>query len=603
MSPPPTVKKEDSPVDEPAGTGTDIETAENSSNDEPAVSGGGGNVEMVGDKAVFKASRSFLLAFSALLVLTIAVALDATTLSVALPTISAALGGSALEAFWSGTSFLLASTVLQPSVAGLSNIFGRKYMIYLMIVFFAAGSLVAALSNNFTILIAGRTIQGVGGGGLIALTEVVVTDLVPLAFRPTWISAISAMWSIGTVTGPLIGAGFTENVSWRWIFYLNLPLIGAGFVFVVLFLHQAKIPGGILQKMGRFDWFGSVLFTVASAAFLYGLTTGGVANPWNSYKVLLPLILGPIGVLFFGYYEFYRAKEPIINRRIFSNRDMLLTYVMTVMHGAILWSLLYFLRMCFLPAQIPKVKDVPLTHTLALYYQGVQGYSPIISAVAVLPESLTVAPAAGAVGIISGMTGRYRWSLWGGWFLTTLGSGVLLLLGPNTSVAAWIWLNVPVGLGTGMLFPAMGLSVQAACEPELNAQASAFFSFLRTLGQSIGVAISGVIFQNSFRQRLAALPAFKDVSEQYSRDATAVVSIIESMAPSPEKVQLVKAYSDSLRVIYISLVAFSGFCFLLSLCIRGYSLNQEHVTNQALIDQDAEPSNGTTENTEKVAQP
>ncbi len=302
-----------------------------------------GRVEMVDGKAVFKPSRSFFLAFSALLVLTIAVALDATTLSVALPTISAALGGGALEAFWSGTSFLLASTVLQPTVAALSAIFGRKNMIYLMIVFFAAGSLVAALGNNFTVLIAGRTIQGVGGGGLIALTEVVITDLVPLAFRPTWLSVMSAMWSIGTVTGPLIGAGFAQNVSWRWIFYINLPLIGVGLFFVVLFLHQAKIPGGILQKLGRFDWVGSVLFTAASTAFLYGLTTGGVSNPWSSYRVLVPLIIGPAAILVFGVYEFYVASEPIIDRRILSNRDMQMTYVMTVLHGAILWTLLYFL--------------------------------------------------------------------------------------------------------------------------------------------------------------------------------------------------------------------------------------------------------------------
>ncbi|KAL1897369.1 hypothetical protein Sste5346_004105 [Sporothrix stenoceras] len=549
------------------------DTTEGSSNDEP-VATGGGKVEMVGDKAVFKASRSFYLAFSALLVLTIAVALDATTLSVALPTISAALGGSALEAFWSGTSFLLASTVLQPTVAALSSIFGRKYMIYLMVIFFAAGSLIAALAKNFSVLIAGRTIQGIGGGGLVALTEVVVTDLVPLAFRPTWFSTLSAMWSIGTVTGPLIGAGFTENVSWRWIFYINLPLIGLGLGFVILFLHQSKIPGGILHKLGRFDWVGSVLFTAGTTAFLYGLTTGGVANPWSSYKVLVPLIIGPFVVLFFGYYEWYWAKEPIISRRIFNNRDMLLTYVMTILHGAILWSLLYF---------------------LPLYYQGVQGYKPIVSAVAVLPETLTVAPAAAAVGVIAGITGRYRWSLWIGWFLTTLGSGLLLLLGPNTSIAAWIWLNIPVGIGSGMLFPAMGLSIQAACEPELNAQATAFFSFLRTLGQSIGVAISGVIFQNSFKKKLSVIPAFSAVAEQYSRDATSVVTVINAMDASPEKVELIKAYSDSLRVIYISLVAFSGFCFLLTLVIRGYSLNQEHVTNQGLVDKTKEKNEATAE--------
>lgn len=214
---------------------------------------------------------------------------------------------------------------------------------------------------------------------------------------------------------------------------------------------------------------------------------------------------------------------------------------------------------------------------------------------AVLPETLTVAPAAAAVGIIAGITGHYRWSLWIGWFLTTLGSGLLLLLKPDTSIAAWVWLNVPVGIGSGMLFPAMGLSIQAACEPKFNAQATAFFSFLRTLGQSIGVAVSGVIFQNSFKKKLLDLPAFASVADEYSRDATSVVSVIKAMAPSPEKTDLVQAYSDSLRVIYISLVAFAGFCFLLTLLIRGYSLNQEHVTNQGLIDKEKEKTDATAE--------
>lgn len=205
-----------------------------------------------------------------------------------------------------------------------------------------------------------------------------------------------------------------------------------------------------------------------------------------------------------------------------------------------------------------------------------------------LPETLTVAPAAFAVGIISGITGRYRWSIWIGWTLATMGSGLLLLLEPDTSVPAWIWLNVPLGLGTGMLFPAMGLSVQAACEPILNAQATAFFSFLRTLGQSIGVAVSGVIFQNSFKKKLTALPAFASVSDQYSRDATSVVAILRQMPAGVEKTQLAKAYNDSLHVIYIALLAFSAFCLILSVFIRGYSLNQEHVTSQALVDKSVE---------------
>ncbi|KAK3319205.1 major facilitator superfamily transporter multidrug resistance [Apodospora peruviana] len=532
------------------------------SDDALAVIRSNARVEIIDNKPVFKPTREFLLAYSAICILALAIAFDATSLSVALPIISTALGGTALEAFWSGTSFLLASTVLQPTVASLSNIFGRKYMIYVTAALFAAGSLIAALGNNFTVLLVGRAIQGVGGGGLLALAEVVVTDLVPLAFRGNWLSLLSAMWSIGTVTGPLIGAGFAQNITWRWIFYINLPVIGIGMVFVVLFLNQAKIPGHILEKLGRFDWLGCFLFTASSTGFLFGLTTGGVMYDWGSWRVLLPLIIGPIGLAVFGYWEVKFAREPIIHRGIFNNRDLIVTYFMTVLHGMVLWSLLYF---------------------LPLYYQGVKFYSPVTSAVALLPQTLTVAPAGAVVGIIAGMTGHYRGSVWVGWFFTTFGAGLLLLLQPETSTPAWIFLNIPVGVGTGMLFPAMGLTVQAACDPMLNGQAAAFFSFLRTFGQSIGVAVSGVIFQNVFKQKLQAIPAYAPLAFEYSRDATIVVDMINHMPNNQDRYDLIVAFNEALHNIWISMIAFSAVALVLSVAIKGYSLNQVHMTQQALI--------------------
>ncbi|KAL8338583.1 hypothetical protein RB598_007091 [Gaeumannomyces tritici] len=502
-------------------------------------------------------------------------AFDATSLSVALPTISVALGGSALEAFWSGTSFLLASTVLQPTVAGLSNIFGRKNLIYGTLVLFLAGSLVSALANNFTVLIAGRTIQGVGGGGLIALTEVVITDLVPLHARGTWFSVLSAVWSVGTVSGPLIGAGFAQNVSWRWIFWINLPIIFFAGVFVVLFLNQAPIPGGLRAKLAAFDWAGSVAFTASSTAFLFGITTGGIMHPWSWWRTLVPVVVGAAGVAAFGVYEFKWAKQLIVSRRIFNNWDMIVNYIMTVFHGAILWSIVFFLLLYY---QAVKLRHFANAQPLR--------YSPVVSAVAALPETLTIAPAGMVVGIVAALTGHYRWSITIGWALTTLGCGLLWLLSPDTSVAQWIWLNIPVGLGTGMLFPAMALSIQAACEPEMNGQAAAFFSFLQTFGQAIGVAVSGSIFQNAFRGRLAALPVYAGVADGFSRDATVIVEFIKIMPEGDNKRDLIVAYNEAPRAIWVTSLAFAAICFVLSLTIKGYTLNQDHITDQGLVKSD-----------------
>lgn len=192
-----------------------------------------------------------------------------------------------------------------------------------------------------------------------------------------------------------------------------------------------------------------------------------------------------------------------------------------------------------------------------------------------------------AVGIIAARTGHYRWSLWCGWMLTTAGAGLLWLLQPRTSVAQWIFINLPVGVGTGMLFPAMALSIQAACEPGFNGQASAFYSFLRGVGQSLGVAISGVIFQNVFRRKLQALPAFAALADEYSREATVVVSIIKGMPAGADRAELVQAYADSLRVIWISLLAFAAAAMFLSAGIKGYTLDQEHITEQGLLGRSA----------------
>lgn len=433
----------------------------------------------------------------------------------------------------------------------------------------------------------GRAVQGAGGGGLIALTEVVVTDLVPLAERGKYLSILSAIWSVGTVAGPLIGAGFAQDVSWRWIFWVNLPVIAAGVAMVFFFLKQERIPGGALSKMRRFDFVGAFLFVVGSTSFLFGVSSGGVMYDWGSWQTLVSMLVGVAVMVVFGFWEVMFAgrfgTEPLINRGIFNNWTIISADIQAVLHGAILWALLYFLSTLPLPSPLYPLRTHTRLTRPVLYYQGVKLYSPITSAVAVLPETLTVAPAAMAVGIASAISGRYRWALWSGWAIATLGSGLLYLLDRHSTVPQWIFLNLPIGLGTGMVFPATALAIQAASQPRLNADAAAFYSFLRTFGQSIGVAVSGTIFQNAFRNELEDLPEYAPLAEELSREATMVVGLIKEMPDGAPRGALMDAYNEGLRIVWIALTALAGVSLLLSLTVKGYSLQQEHVSKQKLV--------------------
>lgn len=192
------------------------------------------------------------------------------------------------------------------------------------------------------------------------------------------------------------------------------------------------------------------------------------------------------------------------------------------------------------------------------------------------------------VGIVCAKTGRYRWAIWIGWVLTTVGSGLLILLDPHTSIPGWVFLNVAVAIGTGMLFPAMGLAIQAAGRPQDAGHSAAFYSFIRVFGQSLGVAIGGVVFQNQIKQKLLSYPLLAPLAVEYSKDATALVSIIKAMEEGTAKEQLVQAYADSLKTIWLVMCVLSGVAMAANVFIKGYSLEQEHKTLQGFHEERGE---------------
>ncbi|KAF9895181.1 hypothetical protein FE257_000083 [Aspergillus nanangensis] len=543
-------KRDGSDDGEKAATQTKVQTAEKEASPVPSYDG-------------FKLGIRGRVIFFTLAVLTLMVSLDGTSISVALPQVAHELNGSAIEAFWTGTSFLLCSTVFQPGTATLSNIFGRRLLIMISLVFFLAGAVVASLAHNFTVMLAGRCIQGIGGGGLAMLAEIVVTDLVPLRLRGNYYGILSAMYAMGSVLGPIVGGGFAQSVTWRWIFYINFPFIGVGAILITFFFRLATPTGSLEDKLSRIDYVGTVLFIGSLSSFLIPLSWGGVMYDWDTWRTLAPLAIGAAGLSVFVVYERYVPEEPMIPQSVFQNRSAAIGFVSSGLQGMILWCGLYY---------------------MPFYFEAVRGFSPLLTGVALFPDTFTIAPAAIVCGVLISKTSRYRWCLWVGWMLATLGYGIVCLIQVHTSTAGWILLRIPGNIGMGMITAATVCTVQASATNKNLTVAVAMVVFFRAFGQAIGIAVGGVIFQNQMRHHLMQYADLAPSAGHLSKDAAAMVMVMKDMQEGPTKEHLKLAYTDSLRIIWAWMCALSGAGLAMSLFIEKYDLNQALVSELGLVD-------------------
>ncbi|KAJ5333853.1 uncharacterized protein N7506_007636 [Penicillium brevicompactum] len=506
-------------------------------------------------------SKEEKLILLALASLSLMAALDGTSISVALPTMSRELGGSATEAFWTGTSFTLCSAVFQPLFSSFSDLFGRKPLILVAILWFLIGAIVAGVANDYTHMLIGRSLQGVGGGGIITLTSIVIADIVPLANRAKYFGMLSAIWSLGTVTGPVIGGCFAEKSTWRWIFYLNFPLIAIGTALVAWSSKFQSNKISCRDQIRKIDFWGILLFIPSTTSFLVPLTWGGVLYSWNSWHTVAPLVIGAVGLCLFAVYESRFAKNPMIPPAIFQNRTSLIAFAGYLVVGLVVWCILYF---------------------LPIYYEAVKGFKPIMSGVALFPETFTLAPSAVVVGLFISRLGNYYWAICIGWGISTLGTGLMYLLDAEASTAKWICVNLIPGVGVGMVLPSVPLAVQAAATPENLAIAVAMSTFFRGFGQSIGVAIGGVIFQNRMKSNLLTYPDLRSSAEKYSGEAASAVQMIQAMVDVPTKDHLREAYADSLKVVWAFCCGICGLIFMTSFFIKSYSLNRVMTTQKGV---------------------
>lgn len=450
--------------------------------------------------------------------------------------------------------------VWQPNFITFSHLWGRRPLLLFAITLFTIGSIVCATAKNFTAMLVGRSIQGSGGGGIISITEVIITDMVPLRERGNYFAGISIVWAIGSVAGPIVGGALASRGAWRWIFYLNLPIVAISFAAIIAFLKLDHVPRTLREKLSQIDYLGSTIFIASSTSFLLAITWGGVMFAWSSWRTLVPLILGLFGLSLFLLWEAFFAQTTLLPLRIFANPSTSIAYFLTFIHGIILWAILYY---------------------MPLFFEGAQDFTPLHAGLSALPQSLTVVPCAMLVGLIAAKTSHYRWAIWLGYALTTLGTGLLYLLSPTTSIPAWIFLMLVSGIGIGLLFPSMALAIQASAPVKDIAIAAAMFTFFRCLGQTVGVAIGGVVFQNRMEANLASYPSLAGNATQYSLDVVSLIRTINSLpSQAPETIILKEALSHSIRTIWTVLCGLSGVAGIASAFLRHFDLNQVLVTEQ-----------------------
>lgn len=425
---------------------------------------------------------------------------------------------------------------------------------------FTVGSVVCAVSHDFTMMLAGRSIQGTGGGGILALTSILITDMVPLRERGNYFALNNIVWAVGSVSGPLIGGALASPKAWRWIFYLNLPIVAIGFAGVIVFLKLENTPRTLKEKILEIDYIGSVIFLPSTTSFLIGLTWGGVQYAWDSWRTLTPILVGLSGLVLFVIWEARFAKLPLLPLDIFRNMDTNIAYFIDFIHGIILWGVVYY---------------------MPLFFEGAKDLSPVMAGVLALPMSLTVVPCGIVVGIVAAKTGHYRWAIWIGWILTTIGSGLLYLLNPTTIYPGAVFLLLFAGVGLGLVFPAISLAVQASVPQKNIAIAAAMTVFFRCFGQTIGVAIGGVIFQNRVAANLSSHPELSSSATSYSLDVVALIQQINMMpASDPRKHMLANALSKSIGTIWAVMCGLAGLALISTIFLKPYSLNQALVTEQ-----------------------
>ncbi|KAE8144533.1 major facilitator superfamily domain-containing protein [Aspergillus avenaceus] len=528
----------------------------------------GASLGRVPSQAQKLGKKKIIVVMIALCLVLFLAALDMTIISTALPTMASHFHASESGYSWMASSYMLANAAAVPLWGKISDIWGRKLILLLANFAFLVGSLICALAINLPMILAGRAIQGAGGGGIIVLVNICVSDLFSVRERPMYYGLFGSTWAIAGALGPIIGGAFTTSVTWRWCFYLNLPIGGLSFVIILLFLKIEAEKTPFVAGIKAIDWTGIVLVMGGTLMFLFGLEYGGVNYPWDSATVICLIIFGIVAWSIAMFVEWKVAKYPVIPIRLFQNWHNILVLLVSFCHSFVFISGSYY---------------------LPLYFQTVLLASPILSGVYVLPMVLSLSFTSACTGFIIKKTGRYHELIVGGLFFMTLGYGLLIDLKYYASWPRIIIYQIIGGFGSGPVFQAPLVALQANIHRGDVAAGTSTFGFLRQTSTAMSIVLGTVIYQNVLRQQMPTMAAAigaEKASQIASSFSGSQGDLIKAL-PDAQRTVVLKAYTFTLSRMWIFYTAIAAFGFFLSLLIRPVELSKAHTfTKTGLAEQE-----------------
>ncbi|KAF1974668.1 MFS general substrate transporter [Bimuria novae-zelandiae CBS 107.79] len=469
--------------------------------------------------------------FSALCLLAFISALDVAIVTTALPRVTADIGSVEQEYVWIASSFVVASCVIQPLVGQLADILGRRIPLITATALFALGSGVAGGANGLNMMIAGRTVQGVGAGAIYVLLDIVCCDLVSLRERGKYVGLMNAWAGVAAGIGPVIG-GALADASWRWIFYMNIPICGVALAVVLLFM---RVKTGASRtghsKLKQVDWLGNLIFIPSMVSLLLGLVMGGIQHPWSSWRIILPLVLGCLGWIAFHVQQSApMTRWPSVPARLFSNRTSATAYVLTFFASVLVQSAAYF---------------------LPVWFQAVLGTTVLQSGVDFLPLAIGTLVFAVVGGLLLSKFGAYRPLHAAAFGLSAIGFGLFTILSPST--ARWAVFQLVASAGLGITQSTLLPAIMAGL-PEADVAASAaVYSFIRTFGFIWGVTMPSIIFNAVVNKNLSLISSDSLRDQLRNGAAYSFASEVHKLRDdlgSEIWDEFVKVYTKSLNVIW-----------------------------------------------------